>query len=91
MRAVRPLVCVVEDDKSISESLPDLLNEFGYSLDRRPPSWTLEEAAKSRQGKVATLACAGGLRSTSRFPVCGPETLGSQIGDGIARRLCEQQ
>jgi FixJ family two-component response regulator len=27
----RPLVCVVDDDESIRESLPDLLNEFGYS------------------------------------------------------------
>ena len=32
MRAVGPLVCVVDDDKSIRESLPDLLNEFGYSV-----------------------------------------------------------
>ena len=30
MKAVRPLVCVVDDDKSVRESLPDLLNEFGY-------------------------------------------------------------
>ena len=26
------LVCVVDDDESIRESLPDLLNEFGYSV-----------------------------------------------------------
>jgi FixJ family two-component response regulator len=28
----RPLVCVVDDDESVRESLPDLLNEFGYSV-----------------------------------------------------------
>jgi FixJ family two-component response regulator len=27
-----PLVCVVDDDESVRESLPDLLNEFGYSV-----------------------------------------------------------
>jgi len=27
----RPLVSVVDDDESLRESLPDLLNEFGYS------------------------------------------------------------
>ena len=27
----RPLVSVVDDDESVRESLPDLLNEFGYS------------------------------------------------------------
>jgi FixJ family two-component response regulator len=32
MMTARPLVCVVDDDKSIRESLPDLLNEFGYSV-----------------------------------------------------------
>jgi FixJ family two-component response regulator len=31
MTAVRPLVSVVDDDESVRESLPDLLNEFGYS------------------------------------------------------------
>ncbi len=30
MTAVRPLVSVVDDDESVRESLPDLLNEFGY-------------------------------------------------------------
>lgn len=28
----RLLVCVVDDDESIRESLPDLLTEFGYSV-----------------------------------------------------------
>jgi FixJ family two-component response regulator len=28
----RLLVCVVDDDESVRESLPDLLNEFGYSV-----------------------------------------------------------
>jgi len=32
MRAERPLVSVVDDDESVRESLPDLLNEFGYSV-----------------------------------------------------------
>ena len=32
MTAVRPLVSVVDDDESVRESLPDLLNEFGYSV-----------------------------------------------------------
>jgi FixJ family two-component response regulator len=34
------LVCVVDDDESIREALPDLLNEFGYSV--RPFSSALE-------------------------------------------------
>jgi FixJ family two-component response regulator len=28
----RLLACVVDDDESVRESLPDLLNEFGYSV-----------------------------------------------------------
>jgi FixJ family two-component response regulator len=28
----RPLVSVVDDDESVRDSLPDLLNEFGYSV-----------------------------------------------------------
>lgn len=28
----RPLVSVVDDDESIRESLPDLLNEFGFAV-----------------------------------------------------------
>jgi FixJ family two-component response regulator len=31
MPAERPLVSVVDDDESVRESLPDLLNEFGYA------------------------------------------------------------
>ena len=27
----RPLVCVVDDDESVRESLPDLIGEFGYT------------------------------------------------------------
>ena len=27
----RPLVCVVDDDESVRESLPDLIGEFGYA------------------------------------------------------------
>jgi FixJ family two-component response regulator len=27
----RPLVCVVDDDESVRESLPDLIKEFGYA------------------------------------------------------------
>ena len=29
--AIRPLISVVDDDESIRESLPDLLNEFGFA------------------------------------------------------------
>jgi FixJ family two-component response regulator len=32
MPDTRPLVSVVDDDESVRESLPDLLNEFGYSV-----------------------------------------------------------
>ena len=31
MIGTRPLVCVVDDDESVRESLPDLLRELGYS------------------------------------------------------------
>ena len=33
----RPLICVVDDDESVRESLPDLLREFGF--DARPFSY----------------------------------------------------
>jgi len=29
---VQPLVCVVDDDESVRESLPDLLRELGYAV-----------------------------------------------------------
>ena len=35
--SVRPLVCVVDDDESVRESLPDLLREFGFEA--RPFSY----------------------------------------------------
>jgi len=28
----RPLVCVVDDDESVRESLPDLIREFGFQV-----------------------------------------------------------
>jgi FixJ family two-component response regulator len=31
--AKRPLVCVVDDDESVRESLPDLLREFGFAVE----------------------------------------------------------
>jgi FixJ family two-component response regulator len=31
MTAIRPLVSVVDDDESVRESLPDLLNELGFA------------------------------------------------------------
>jgi FixJ family two-component response regulator len=31
--ATLPLVCVVDDDESIRESLPDLLREFGFAVE----------------------------------------------------------
>jgi FixJ family two-component response regulator len=30
MTVTRPLVCVVDDDESVRESLPDLVREFGF-------------------------------------------------------------
>jgi FixJ family two-component response regulator len=35
----RPLVSVVDDDESVRESLPDLLNEFGYSARAFSSAW----------------------------------------------------
>lgn len=32
MTATRPLVSVVDDDESVRESLPDLLNELGFAV-----------------------------------------------------------
>jgi FixJ family two-component response regulator len=33
MTEQRPLVCVVDDDESVRESLPDLLHEFGFAVE----------------------------------------------------------
>jgi len=30
--AKRPLICLVDDDESVRESLPDLLREFGFAV-----------------------------------------------------------
>jgi len=30
MKSARPLICVVDDDASVREALPDLLHELGY-------------------------------------------------------------
>jgi FixJ family two-component response regulator len=32
MNSIRPLVSVVDDDESVRESLPDLLRQFGYTV-----------------------------------------------------------
>lgn len=32
MKAIRPLVSVVDDDESVRESLPDLLRELGFAV-----------------------------------------------------------
>ena len=32
MMVTRPLITVVDDDESVRESLPDLLNEFGFEV-----------------------------------------------------------
>jgi FixJ family two-component response regulator len=32
LTGTRPLVCVVDDDESVRESLPDLLNELGFAV-----------------------------------------------------------
>ena len=37
--SVRPLVCLVDDDESVRESLPDLLREFGFEV--RPFSYAM--------------------------------------------------
>ena len=49
----RPLVSVVDDDESIRESLPDLLNEFGYSA--RTFSSALEFLASDALDKTKCL------------------------------------
>jgi FixJ family two-component response regulator len=40
MQENRPLVCVVDDDESVRESLPDLLKELGFAA--RAYSWAHE-------------------------------------------------
>jgi FixJ family two-component response regulator len=49
----RPLVSVVDDDESVRESLPDLLNEFGYSA--RTFSSALEFLASDALEQTACL------------------------------------
>ena len=49
----RPLVSVVDDDESVRESLPDLLNEFGYSA--RTFSSALEFLASDALDKTKCL------------------------------------
>jgi FixJ family two-component response regulator len=45
MIAMRPLVVVVDDDESVRESLPDLVREFGFSVEAFPSA---EEFLSSR-------------------------------------------
>jgi FixJ family two-component response regulator len=52
MTAVRPLVCVVDDDESVRESLPDLLREFGFAVEAYASA---DEYLNS--GRVATTSC----------------------------------
>jgi FixJ family two-component response regulator len=33
VRIIKSLVCVVDDDESVRESLPDLLREFGFEVE----------------------------------------------------------
>jgi FixJ family two-component response regulator len=53
MSTVRPLVGLVDDDRSIRESLPDLLHEFGYSV--RTFSSANEFLESSALGEIAVL------------------------------------
>jgi FixJ family two-component response regulator len=48
----RPLVSVVDDDESVRESLPDLLQEFGFAVDKFASA---EEFLAS--GSAARTAC----------------------------------
>ena len=49
----RMLVSVVDDDESVRESLPDLLNEFGYSV--RTFSSALEFLSSDAPGQTSCL------------------------------------
>jgi CheY-like chemotaxis protein len=53
MPDTRPPVCVVDDDESVRESLPDLLNELGYSV--RAFSSALEFPASDALGRTRCL------------------------------------
>jgi FixJ family two-component response regulator len=52
MMEQRPLVCVVDDDESVRESLPDLLHEFGFAVE-------IFESAEDflASGRVADCRC----------------------------------
>ena len=50
--AKRPLVCVVDDDESVRESLPDLLRAFGFDAEAFPSA-----KAFLASGVLATADC----------------------------------
>ena len=72
--SVRPLVCLVDDDESVRESLPDLLGEFGFEV--RPFSSAKAFLVADRQGPCDCLI----------LDIAMPEMTGPDLQSELKRR-----
>lgn len=75
--AKRPLVCVVDDDESVRESLPDLLRELGYE----PRAFS---SAKSFLASDCVALCECLILDIAMPEMSGPELLAELRRQGRA-------
>ena len=55
MSTSRPFVCVVDDDESVRESLPDLLKELGYDVEAFSSAERFLESGRATEAQCLVL------------------------------------